>query len=224
MTKVTVYKTDSNKKESMDVDSQIFGSKINEKLLTFSVNAYYSNKRQVYANTKTRSEVRGGGSKPWRQKGTGRARAGSNRSPIWQGGGITFGPTKDRNFKKTLPKKFKEQSVISALSSKMANKKIVIVDKISINKPKTKDMVKIINSLPIVGTIIIVLDKIDNNIIKASKNIPYLSLIKASDINSLDILRYNYLLITKDAIRYLEKKYSKVKKTNKVTKEHESVK
>jgi len=165
------------------------------------------------AHTKDRSEVSGGGKKPWRQKGTGRARHGSIRSPIWIGGGVTFGPTKEKIFTKKINKKMKRQALFMSLSSKLKDKEMVLLDKIELAEAKTKQMIEILNCLEeklkknfIKGTLI-VLPITDQKVIKASQNIPKIKIIKADSLNVLDILSYRYLLVSQEAVEVIKKTY-----------------
>jgi len=144
---INIYNQKAEKVGDMKLSDKIFGIKIKESLVHQAMVAQTSNERQVLAHTKDRSEVRGGGKKPWRQKGTGRARAGSSRSPIWIGGGVTFGPTKDRNFKKKINKKMKQKAILMVFSDKVANNNLVILDKIEIKEYKTKVFNEILKRL-----------------------------------------------------------------------------
>ena len=214
MIEVDIYKENGQKGNKLTLASDVFGKKLNEDLLHQVIVAQAANKRAANAHTKTRGEVRGGGAKPWRQKGTGRARAGSNRSPIWRGGGITFGPRNNRNYKKKIPHKIKKQATCMALSSKVDDKEFIVLEKIIIREAKTREIIKTLDKLPIEGTILMVLSEPNIIIQRASRNISYLKTLSVSTINPLDILSFKYLIITKDAIKILEEKYSnKVNKT-----------
>ena len=144
MLKVLTYTQNGKESGKAELPSEIFDVKMNSDLVHQVVIAQMSNQRQVIAHTKDKSEVRGGGKKPWKQKGTGRARHGSIRSPIWKGGGVTFGPTKDRNFKKKINKKMRRKALFMVLSSKVKDKEMIILDELKIEKPKTKEIMKII--------------------------------------------------------------------------------
>lgn len=187
----------------------VFAVPSNNDLLHQAVSSQMSNKRQVIAHAKTRAEVRGGGKKPWRQKGTGRARHGSIRSPIWKGGGVTFGPTKERNFKKKINKKMAQKAVMVALSEKARSGSIFVVDHITLNIPKTKEaaaiMKKFKNQLNVSGSMLIVSPATDKSLNRSIGNIQGLSAVEARNLNPLEILSYKNLMILKDAIEALTK-------------------
>lgn len=188
----------------IELPDSVFDVKSNNDLLHQVVSAQTANKRQVLAHTKTRSEVRGGGKKPWRQKGTGRARHGSIRSPIWKGGGITFGPTKDRNFKKKIGKKMSRKALLLALSEKARSGGIIVVDSISLNAPKTKEMAGILkffeNKLGRVKSVLIISPSTDKNLYRTAKNIQKVGVVEARNLNPLEVLSYKNLMVLKDAI------------------------
>lgn len=188
---------------------EIFDVPMNSDLLHQVVVSQMANRRVAISHTKDRSEVRGGGAKPWRQKGTGRARHGSRRSPIWIGGGVTHGPTNERNFKKRLPKNIKKKALFIALSEKLRNDLIIIVDSFDINEIKTKKVIEMLNNLGIKESCLIVLSKIDSNIILSTRNIPKVNTIQAKDINCLDILSSKYLLIDKEGLKVIEETFKK---------------
>jgi large subunit ribosomal protein L4 len=174
--------------------------------------AQLANSRQVIAHTKGRSEVRGGGRKPWRQKGTGRARHGSIRSPIWRGGGVTFGPTKERVFKKKINKKMKRKALFMVLTSKIKDDELILLDKLEIKEPKTKPMAKMMENIlkKKQKSVLVVIPKKDENIARANKNIPYTKTIWADSLNVLDLLSFKYLLMPKEAIKVIEKTYGTI--------------
>ncbi len=145
--KISTYTQNGKESGKAELPSEIFDVKMNSDLVHQVVLAQMSNQRQVIAHTKDKSEVRGGGRKPWKQKGTGRARHGSIRSPIWKGGGVTFGPTKDRNFKKKINKKMRRKALFMVLSSKVQDKEMIVLDKLKIEKPKTKEIAMVIENL-----------------------------------------------------------------------------
>ncbi|NQU99169.1 MAG: 50S ribosomal protein L4, partial [Parcubacteria group bacterium] len=172
--------------------------------------AHLANRRNVVAHTKDRSEVRGGGAKPWKQKGTGRARHGSNRSPIWIGGGVTFGPSSARNFKQKINKKEKRKALLMTLSSKLSDKKLILVDEFKMEKISTKKFIKNISKLPVKDNkVLLVLDKKDDKIIKSIKNIPSAKSTNTGSLNLYDILKYDSLLMTVSAVENIEKNYKK---------------
>ena len=194
----------------VDLPDQIFGLKMNADLLHQVVTSQMSNKRQVLAHAKGRGEVRGGGKKPWKQKGTGRARHGSIRSPIWKGGGATFGPTKERNFKKKLNHKMVRKALFVALSSKARDNQLLVVDGIKLQNPKTKEMAVLFkNFLGMFGknpNVLLVMPAGDDNAKRASKNLQYLSTVEAKDLNPLEVMAHKNLIFVKDSVGILEKK------------------
>lgn len=181
----------------------IFNTKINKYLVHQVVKHYLANKRRGTASTKNRSEVRGGGVKPWKQKGTGRARAGTNRSPIWVGGGIVFGPA-PRDYSFSLPKKMKVVALNSVLSDKVKNKEFIIIDKLFLEKNKTKRMVEILKNLQAFKKPLIIIEKEDNDIAQALRNIKGAKVLPASKINAYDLINQGKIIITKDALQRIE--------------------
>jgi large subunit ribosomal protein L4 len=212
---VKVYNQEGKEVGQADLPAEIFDVKMNKNLVHQAMVTQMANSRQVLAHTKDRSEVRGGGRKPWRQKGTGRARHGSIRSPIWRGGGVTFGPTKERVFAKKINKKMKRQALLMILSSKVKDKEMILLDKLEIAEAKTKKIMEVINNLKTKlkknlekGTLI-VLPAADQKIIRASKNIPKIKTIRADSLNVLDILSSRYLLMPQGAIEIIKQTYLK---------------
>ncbi len=181
---------------------------MNSDLVHQVVISQMANRRQVIAHTKDRSEKRGGGRKPWRQKGTGRARVGSIRSPIWRGGGVTFGPRNERVFKKTIPRKMRRKALLMVLSAKAKEKMLIVLDELKLDKAKTKPMAGILEKLPVQGkSCLIALPIIDKNIILSAKNIPKIETIQAKDLNPLDLLNFKYLLIPKESIKVIKETF-----------------
>ncbi|MFA5249355.1 MAG: 50S ribosomal protein L4 [Candidatus Paceibacterota bacterium] len=173
-----------------------------------------SNRRQSIAHTKGRGEVSGGGKKPWRQKGTGRARHGSNRSPIWRHGGVTFGPTNERNFEKGISKKMQRKAMFMVLSQKIKNNALIVLDELSFDKPKTKEVREILNNLKLKistftgkGTII-ALSKTDKNAVLSVRNLVRTAPMQAKDLNCLDLLSYKYLVLTKNSLKDIKETFS----------------
>jgi len=196
--------------EEIVLPKEVFEVKASPDLVHQVFVSQMANKRQSTAHTKDRGEVRGGGKKPWQQKGTGRARAGSIRSPIWKGGGVTFGPTKERNFKKIVPKKMKRKALLMILSSKVEDKLLIVLDNLKIEKPKTKEILSILNKLPCKAkNCLIALSKPDKNLFLASRNIPKVKLIEARNLNCIDLLSFKYLVIQKDAIKKIKETFKK---------------
>ena len=210
-----VYNQNGEPVEKIELPPAIFGVKFNPDLVHQVLRVQLANSRQVSAHTKGRGEVRGGGKKPWRQKGTGRSRHGSIRSPIWKGGGATFGPTKERNFKLKINKKMKRQALFMVLSSKRNDGELVLIDDLQIAEPKTKLTALIFNNLKNKikkdldkGTLV-VLSKKDENFIRSAGNIPYLKTAPADSLNIVDLLSFKYLLMPKEAIGVIKEIYKR---------------
>jgi large subunit ribosomal protein L4 len=205
------------------VSKRIFGVKLNETLLHQVAVAQMGNERQVLADTKTRAEVRGGGKKPWRQKGTGRARAGSSRSPIWIGGGVTFGPTKDRNYKKKINKKMRRKAISMVLTDRLESNNLVLLDKFEMEDFKTKtanEMLKKIEMLmagnktddkkkKITRNLLVLNDKKDEKVKFSVRNLKGVEIININNINILDLLKYKNLVLTKECVKKIEKSEDK---------------
>lgn len=189
------------------LDKNIFEVPLNPNLVHQVATSQMANKRQVIASTKTRAEVSGGGRKPWRQKGTGRARHGSIRSPLWVGGGVTFGPTSKRNFKKDIPKKMRRKALFMVLSEKAKNETLAIVGSIELKEIKTKEFKKMVDSLKLDGSALIVLESLNENIIKSARNIQGIKTIQAKDLNCLDILNHKYLVITQKGVEKIKETF-----------------
>jgi large subunit ribosomal protein L4 len=195
---------------SENLPKEIFGVDLNADLVHQVAVSFMANKRQVSAHTKTRGEVRGGGKKPWRQKGTGRARHGSNRSPIWKGGGITFGPRTDKVFEKEIPKKMRRKALLMVLSQKAKNKELIVLDKIELEKGKTKEVATALSNLACKNQkTLIALPKYDKKIFLASRNIKKILAEDARNLNVLELMNYKYLVMPKDTIKTIEKTFIK---------------
>lgn len=208
MSIVKVYTQEGKEVSELELNEAIFGLPWNADLVHQAVRVALANKRQVLASTKGRSEVRGGGRKPWRQKGTGRARHGSIRSPLWKGGGITFGPTSERNFKLKINKKMARKAFLTALSTKAKDSELLVLNDLKLSAPKTKEMAKILKNFPQVKTGLLVLtSKKDENLKRAGRNLSNLRIINIDNLNILDILKYQHLIFIKDGLEYLSKKY-----------------
>lgn len=212
-----VYDIEGKEISTLKLEPEIFGQKLNPDLVYQVVVSQMANKRKAIAHTKDRGEVSGGGRKPWRQKGTGRARHGSIRSPLWRGGGVTFGPRKERVFAKKIPLKMKRKALFMVLSGKVKNNLLILLDKLEIEKPKTKLIVEIIKNLKSKiknfqkGSVLIVLPKMDKNIILAARNIFNVKTIQATDLNALELLSFKYLLMPKDSIKVIKNTFLKSK-------------
>jgi len=208
--KVTIHNQKGEKLKEALLPKRIFEVEANNDLIHQVVVSQMANRRKSIAHTKNRGEVRGGGKKPWRQKGLGRARHGSIRSPIWIGGGVTFGPRKDRIFKKRIPKKMKRSALFMVLSAKARNNLLIILDDLKISEPKTQSMVEVLNKvIPKKESSLIALPELNKNIILATKNIPYADTIQAKDLNCLDIMSFKYLVMPKTSIEVIEKTFLK---------------
>ncbi|WP_066640506.1 50S ribosomal protein L4 [Desulfolucanica intricata] len=203
MPTVALYNISGEQVGEIDLKDEVFGVPVNESVLHDAVVMQLAGRRQGTHDTKTRAEVSGGGRKPWRQKGTGRARHGSIRSPIWRGGGIVFGPH-PRNYKYKLPKKVRRLALKSALSSKVTGGNIMVLDQLSLEQPKTKEMVKILNNLKVNEKALLVTAEKDLNVIKSARNIPGIKPLGAAGINVYDLLNHTTLVITKDAVSKVE--------------------
>jgi len=213
--KCSVYNQRGEKVGSATLPKEVFGVSVNPDLVHQVVLCQMARRRKVIAHTKDRGEVSGGGRKPWRQKGTGRARHGSIRSPIWRGGGITFGPRKERVFKKRIAKKMKKAALFMTLSAKAKNNLLLILDKLEIEKPKTKEISKMITSLKSNledlqrGSYLIALPKYDKKIVLATRNIPQVKVMEARNLNPLDLLSLKYLIMPKETIKTIQEIFLK---------------
>lgn len=207
MPKVAVYNTEGAVVGEIDLKEDIFGITPNQAAMHQVVKAYLANQRVGTASTKTKGEVRGSGRKPWRQKGTGRARAGMRRSPLWRGGGVVFGP-KPRDFSIKVPRKIKRLALKSALSDKVLGNNIVVLEKLVFEEPKTKRMVQVLELLGVKSKALIVTVDGDANVIKSARNIPGVKPVRADSINVYDLLVHDKLVITKDAVARIEEVFS----------------
>ena len=207
MPSIDVYNIEGKKVSTIDLKEEIFGIKPNEKVVHSVLVNYLANQRQGTANTKTRAEVSGGGRKPWRQKGTGRARQGSIRAPQWFKGGIALGP-KPRSFTYRVNKKERQLAVKSVLSSKVLENNLVVVDNISFNEIKTKNMVSALSNLKVEGKTLIVLPAKNENVQKSARNIKGVKTSLVNTINVYDLLKYNKLVLTVDSVKSLEEVYA----------------
>jgi len=203
--KIDIYDTNKKKLETIDLDKKVFDGKVNTALLHQAMVMYDARKRQGNASTKIRSEVRGGGKKPWRQKGTGRARFGSSRNPIWRGGGVAFGP-QPRDYSYSIPRKMRLSAIKSALNAKFKDKEILVIDDIKLAEPKTKKVRAILNKLSVEGKILLVTEKVDDTLKRASRNLKGVRLTHPETICSDDLIRYTHLVITKKALQKLTKR------------------
>jgi large subunit ribosomal protein L4 len=206
MPTVALYNISGEQVGELELSEDIFGSEVNEAILHDAVVAQLARRRLGTHDTKTRSEVRGGGRKPWRQKGTGRARVGSIRSPIWRGGGTVFGPH-PRDYGYSLPRKVRRQALKSALSAKVNAGDIVVLDTLTMEAPKTREMVEILGNLKVNDALLVTAAK-DEAIEKSARNIPNIKTLVANGLNVYDILAYDKLVITKDAVTRVEEVFA----------------
>ena len=207
MPKVAVYDMRGTQVGEIDLNDNVFGIQPNEAVMQQFVKMQLANKRVGNASTKTRAEVRGGGKKPWKQKGTGRARVGSTRNPVWRGGGIAFGP-KPRDYSYRLPRKVRRLALKSALSSKVFDSNIIIVDVLTFDEPRTKLMVETLELLNAGKKTLVITAGNDVNVYKSARNIPGVKSLKADYINVFDVLKCETLLMTKDAVAKVEEVFA----------------
>ena len=206
MASVKVYDIEGKEVETLELNDSIFGVEINEHLMHLAVVGQLANSRQGTQSAKTRSEVSGGGRKPWRQKGTGHARQGSTRSPQWTGGGVVFAPTpRDYSFK--MNKKEKRIALKSALTSRVNEGKLIVVDELKLEAPKTKEFAKVMANLK-ANKALVVLSENDANVVKSAKNIPTVKTALTNTINVYDILKYDTVVVEKAAVETIEEVYA----------------
>ena len=207
MPKVDVYDIKGKKVSDIELLDSVFGIEPNENIVHEVLVNYLANQRQGTQSTKTRAEVSGGGKKPWRQKGTGRARQGSIRAPQWIKGGIALGP-KPRSYKYTVNKKERRLAIKSILSSKVLEKELTVVDKLELKEIKTKSMVKALSALKVEGKTLIVVPENNKNVFMSARNIEGVKTITANNINVFDLLKYNNLILPVDTVKKLEEVYA----------------
>ncbi len=208
---IPVFAANGKEINSISLDKKIFDGIVNRSAVYQAINAYRANQRKGLAATKTRGEVSGGGKKPWKQKGTGRARAGSSRSPLWRHGGVVFGPH-PRDFSYELPAKIKNLALKSCLNAKLNGNNIIVLDSLKIEKPKTKEIIQMLLNLKInikelkQHNILLLLDKIDKALKLSLRNLPFLNFNSAGQANAYEILRCRKVIITKDGLTELTKR------------------
>jgi large subunit ribosomal protein L4 len=219
--KTNVYNQSGEIVGELKLSDKVFAVEINEDLIHQAMVTQSANERQVLAHTKTKAEVRGGGKKPWKQKGTGRARAGSSRSPIWIGGGVTFGPRKERNFSKKINKKMKQKAITMVLSDRLSNNNMAVINKIEIQDFKTKvfnDILKKIENIfpsdndkakKSKRSVLFVNDNKDEKIVFSGRNLVGFNIINLENLNIVDLLKYKNLMITESALKAVNDRYSK---------------
>ena len=206
MANVTVYNMEGKEVGTMELSDAVFGVEINEHLVHMAVVNQLANNRQGTQKAKTRSEVSGGGRKPWRQKGTGHARQGSTRAPQWTGGGVVFAPVpRDYSFK--MNKKEKRAALKSALTSRVQANKLIVLDQLTMDAPKTKAMQNVLNSLN-VNKALVVTKENDANVVLSARNIPSVKTALVNTINVYDVMKYNTVVLTKDAVAAIEEVYA----------------
>ena len=206
MANVAVYNMDGKEVGKLDLNDAVFGVEVNEHLVHMAVLQQLANNRQGTQKAKTRSEVRGGGRKPWRQKGTGHARQGSTRAPQWTGGGVVFAPVpRDYSFK--INKKEKRAALKSALTSRVQENKLIVVDELKLDEIKTKKFAEVMKNLNVDKALVVINDN-DQNIVMSAKNIPTVKVAQTNTINVFDILKYSTVVVTKDAVATIEEVYA----------------
>lgn len=213
--KINIYNQKGEKTSTAELPKEVFGVEVNNDLIHQIIVSQRANKRQGNAHTKDRSDVRGGGRRPWRQKGTGRARHSSIRSPIWVGGGVTFGPRNEKVFSKRIPKKMRRKALFMVLTNKAQEKSIVVLDKIELKEPKTKLMAQIISDLRKnikeleKGSILIALPNNSENIVRAGRNIPKVQMVSAKDLSPLQAINFKHILMPKESINVIKETFVK---------------
>lgn len=208
MAKAKLYNKEGQEKGDIQLNPSIFEVEANAILLKQAVEAILANRRLVLADTKNRGEVRGGGKKPWKQKGTGRARQGSIRSPLWKGGGVTFGPTTDRNFSKKINKKARTKALFMALSNKVGNEKTMVIEDLEASEGKTKELLKVLKNIKF-SRGLVVLPKMDKLVVRALNNLPKIEVISANSLNVYDVMKAKTLLVVATALPEIEKTFLK---------------
>lgn len=206
MAKVDVVNCKGEKVEEINLCDDIFGIEPNEAVVHQVVVALLANKRQGTQSAKTRSDVRGGGRKPWKQKGTGRARAGSIRSPLWKGGGVIFAP-KPRDYSQKVNKKMRRLAMKSVLSSKVLENELIVLESLNFDAPKTKDMIEVLNNINTNKALVVLADN-NESVYKSARNIPGISLVTVDTLNVYDMLKYYNLVLTKEAAQKIEEVYA----------------
>jgi len=205
----SVAMVDMSNKKVKDVElPALFGAEIKPHVLHTAVVNQLANRRAGTAATKTKGLVSGGGKKPYKQKGTGRARAGSSRSPLWRHGGTIFGPV-PRDYSYSIPKKEKRAALISALAAKVSENKLIVLDKLSLSEPKTKQMAGLLETLGVAESALVIVTAENKNVALAARNIPTVKVLRMGNINVYDLLKYRYLITTQDAITAMQEVYGK---------------
>ena len=208
--KQAVLDTKGAKLEELELTEKFFDVARNDDLVQQVTVIQQGNQRRVISKVKDRGEVRGGGKKPWRQKGTGRARHGSSRSPIWKGGGVTHGPTANRNYKRKMNIKMQRKALFCVLSEKFRNKQVIILDSLDIKNAKTKELIEALKTLPLKEkSTLLVLPSMDAKIIRAAQNIPHIKTIQARELNALQLVQITYVVLLKESVLVIEETFGK---------------
>lgn len=207
MASVKVYNMEGKELETLELNENVFGVEYNEPLIHQAVVTYLCNQRQGTKSTLTRTEVRGGGAKPWRQKGTGRARQGSIRAPQWIKGGVVFAP-KSRDFSKKMNKSAKRAAFLSAISKKVADGEVVVVDGLKVTAPKTKEMASFQKALGLTKRTLVVMDEADENVVLASRNLEKLTTLPVDELNTYEIVANAVVVLTKGSLQKIEEVYA----------------
>lgn len=208
MATISIYNQEGKVVGDLSLNDKIFAVKPNPALVHEAVIAQRANARRSISNTKNRGEVRGGGKKPWKQKGTGRARQGSIRSPQWVGGGIVFGPRSERNFELKINRKAKQKALFMALSDKLINKQLLVIDSVNTEAAKTKIVAEMIKKLPVGRTILLVSPKADPALMRMVRNLQSVTLVSSNSVNLVDVLGHKSVAFLKDAVASFEKLYA----------------
>ncbi|MCR4278738.1 MAG: 50S ribosomal protein L4 [bacterium] len=210
MPKVSVYNQEGKETGTLELSSRCFGVEVKSELVHEVIVAHQANARTAHANTKTKGEVRGGGKKPWKQKGTGRARHGSSRSPLWIGGGITHGPRAEKNFSLKVNRKVKRKALCMILSDKVVNRRMIVLEKPNFKDTKTKEAATLFANLPLYRETLFVIPESNPMLLRMVKNIPTVKLVTVNTLNVFDAMRYPTILFEKDAVARFEKTYGTV--------------
>lgn len=213
--KIKVYNQSAKEVSELEVADKVFGLKANAELIHQAVIAQLANERQVLAHTKGRAEVRGGGKKPWKQKGTGRARAGSSRSPLWVGGGVVFGPTKDRNFSVKINKKMKQKALLMTISDRIANNSLVVLNTLEMPEFKTKNFNTMLTAIEkdVLAvdrrSVLVINSSKDEKVKYSGRNLKGVEIINLENLNIVDVLKYRNLIVTEEAVKKIAEQYNK---------------
>lgn len=210
MAEVAVYNSEGKEIEKVKLSKKIFDITVSAGLLHEAVTSYLAQRRSANAHAKTRGEVRGGGKKPWRQKGTGRARHGSIRSPLWRGGGVTFGPRNTRNYEKKMNVKAQQKALAMALADKVSQKKFIVIDSFDSQDGKTKTLSAVIKKLPATRSALIVTSKDYTKIVRASQNMPHIQTSAPLSLNTYDVLTHDGVIVAKASLKDIEKRFTHI--------------